>query len=165
MGEQLNTFFSFPLKSLTYSKMKKKPTYILNIWELSFIPICRNNWETRIRCFHKNLFVSFPDFSRKGCVWAPGCQLRTQKLNFQCVTAAQPGQELHLGRICTLRPFPKHHSRPWATILTRKGKQKPETPQFQDHFPKAEAAATFWSETSIAGACPRKKCNKYASNV
>lgn len=37
--------------------------------------------------------------------------------------------------------------------------------QFQDHFPKAEAAAAFWSETSIAGACARKKCYKYAWNV
>lgn len=73
----------------------------------------------------KNFLVSFPDFSRKVCVGAAGSQhLRAEKLNLQCVSAAQPGQELHLWQDLHIQAIPRASPMSLSNNSERKGEAK-----------------------------------------
>lgn len=145
------------------AKWKKTQPYTLNIWELYFIPICRNKWETKIS--QKSFgFISW--LLKEGlCVssWLPTSQSPEIQISVCVSCTAWAGiaqwQDLHTQAI------PRASLMSLSNNSEKKGEAEAWNSsliQFQDHFLKAEAAAAFWSETSIAGACPKKKCNKYA---
>lgn len=77
------------------------------------------------------------------------------------------GRKLHVGTVWKHSPFSEHHTCPLSSTLQRMGKRKLETfqlllIQLKYHFLKPQAAAAFWLEISVGGACTRR--NHYTQN-
>lgn len=177
--EQLN-IVSFPQKCLPVKqtlthcrKAKWEPTnYILNIWVLLQSHMDKLTGKS-VHCLHQTILVSvlasLSDSSRKVFMLTVMTQRSAdQQSSFQTRNQTANvcplhslGRKLHVGTVWKHSPFSEHHACPISSTLQRMGKQKLETLQLlliqlKYHFLKPQAAAAFWLEISVGGACTRR---------
>lgn len=158
MGEQLNSFFFFPTEKPDrqyYAAAEQNNKKYLKYLFTSF-PFAKITEKHRYVAFFG--FICW--FLREGLCggsWLPTPQ--SSEMKFPVCGSCTAWAGIAFWQHWHTQAIPRASLLSLSNNSAKKGEGKAWNSsliQFQEHFLKAEAAAAFWSETSIAGGCPRK---------